>query len=326
MPRFSPNVVQLAVDQVARRRAVDERVGGREQEALGGARAARGAERAQLAQRAGAAGGLEVGALERALVDDRRGLADREALRDGHVDGLDDLGLGARDERVERGAVGHPAQQRVVAGPQLAAAARDGRVDLEERAGVDDPALLEQRADGPGVGARGHGDLDGALPVAVEGLEGRVERVQRHAEQHQREQRGEAAAAVAVAGAGARRAAGRRGPPRRRRATRAAGSAGGHRRHPTRRRGRGGLRPRHRVGRERLGVQRLRLGASGSESGSGSGSGTTGAGGRTAAAKVSAGGVAVGPSPPRWARRAARSAAAAARSSGVRSSVDRAKT
>ena len=56
---------ELPVDQVARRRAVDQRVGGREQEALGGARAARRAEVADLAQRACAPGGLEVAPLER---------------------------------------------------------------------------------------------------------------------------------------------------------------------------------------------------------------------------------------------------------------------
>src|SRR5919108_1056048 len=72
--------VELLVYQAAHRAALAQRVGGREQEALGGVGAARSAQAADAPQHAPGTRRLRVAALERPLVDHRGGLADRRAL------------------------------------------------------------------------------------------------------------------------------------------------------------------------------------------------------------------------------------------------------
>ena len=130
----------------------------------------------------------------------------REALRDGDVERLDHLDLGALHQRLDRRAVGHVAAQDVVAGDQVAAPERDRGVELEE-AGVGDHALgLEQLADRARVGALRDLDRDraGLLVLALEGLERRVDGPERRADEDERQQGDDAAEGAAEARLGGR--------------------------------------------------------------------------------------------------------------------------
>ncbi len=152
---------------------------------------------------------LQVVALHPALLHDRREFAPRRALRQRELERRRLLpGLRAAGQRVDRVAVGHPLLEREVAGVELAAAAGQRRVELEERPGVDHALGLEQLADVAGVGAVGDHDRHGAAAGAVEGLERRVDHVQ-GGEDDQQGDHAEYAPAPEARAAAAR--AGRRG-------------------------------------------------------------------------------------------------------------------
>jgi hypothetical protein len=117
------------------------------------------------------------------------------------------------------------AAQQVVAGAQVAAPERQRRVGLEEACVVDDALLLEDLADRLGVRPLGdlHGDAALLVVLAAERLEGRVDRVERGADEDHRQQRHEAPEPAARA----RGASGQRGPAGAADALRTGGAAHG---------------------------------------------------------------------------------------------------
>ncbi len=84
-------------------------------------------------------------------------------------------------------AVAHALRQRVLAGAQLGAPQRHGGVRLEQARVLDHARVLEQLADLAGVGARRDGHDHGAGRLALERLEGLVDQPQRAADRRQRE-------------------------------------------------------------------------------------------------------------------------------------------
>ena len=104
-------------------------------------------------------------------------------------------------QRVDRRRVGHAALERVAAGPEVVALAAHRGLELEEASRVDNALGREDLTDLAAVGALRDHDRDAALAIAVERLEGRVERVERGDDHEQRDHGEDAAAPVRAAGA-----------------------------------------------------------------------------------------------------------------------------
>ena len=172
--KFSSNASSCSLTSRLARRALRQRVRGREQEALGGLRALRRAELADPAQR-----GLRRRGAWRSCP--RPSCSCRRPARSPCATGpraactstvSTAFGPSGHDlQRGDRVAVRHAALERVLARAQLAAVAADGGVELEEARRVDDARGREDLADLAGVGALGDRDRD-ACPRPRRGTAG----------------------------------------------------------------------------------------------------------------------------------------------------------